>query len=233
MTEEIVEGAKAIQETAKATGKAIDGLRNTGEFFNRVFGSLVEDGVGVVADKLKYYRIEKAALLAVKTEERLRERGIEATVPVAPKTAIPLIENATLEDDDELHTLWANLLANAMDPSKAHEVKHIHVSILKEMEPLDVRILSSFANEKLTNHPRAQFSEVYFDRANVAKGFNVTVDTVDLSLLNLMRLGCVTPGVISGGVSIGDHKLSSYKGTELVHLSPLGLSLVLAVQSGP
>ena len=90
MTEEIVEGAKAIQETAKATGKAIDGL-------------------------LKYYRIERAALLATKTEERLRKRGIETTVPVAPKMAIPLIENATLEDDDELHTLWANLLANAVN----------------------------------------------------------------------------------------------------------------------
>ncbi len=53
MTEEIVEGAKAVQETARATGKAIDGLRETGGFFNRVFGNLVEDGVGIVADKLK------------------------------------------------------------------------------------------------------------------------------------------------------------------------------------
>ena len=61
----------------------------------------------------------------------------------------------------------------------------------------------------------------------------MTADTIDLSLLNLMRLGCVTPGIISGGVSIGGHKLSSYKGTELVHLSPLGLSLFLAVQSDP
>ena len=213
--------------------KAIDGLRNTGEFFNRVFGGLVEDGVGIVADKLKYYRIERAALLATKTEERLRKRGIETTVPVAPKMAIPLIENATLEDDDELHTLWANLLANAMDPDKSHEVKHTHVSILKEMESLDVRILLQFATEKLKKYPKEQFSEVHFDRAKVAENFNMTVDTIDLSLLNLMRLGCVTPGIISGGVSIGDHKLSSYKGTELVHLSPLGLSLVLAVQSGP
>ena len=172
-------------------------------------------------------------MLATKTEERLRERGIETTAPVAPKMGIPLIENATLEDDDELHTLWANLLANAMDPNKAHEVKHTHVSILKEMEPLDVRILSQFATEKLTKYPREQFSEVHFDRAKVAKSFNVTVDTVDLSFLNLMRLGCVTPGIISGGISAGGHKLSSYKGTEFIHLSPLGLSLVLAVQSGP
>ncbi len=66
--------------------------------------------------------------------------------------------------------------------------------------------------------------------AKIADGLKISTDTIDLSLLNLMRLGCVTPGVVSGATSIGGHKLSSYKGTELIHLSPLGLSLVLAVQ---
>lgn len=230
MADEITETAKAVQETAKATGKAIDCLRETGGFFSRVFGDLVEDGVGIVADKLKYYRLERATLLAEKTQERLKERGVEATVAVPPKTALPLIENATLEDNDDLHTLWANLLANAMDPAKAHQVKHIHVSILKGMEPLHVGILSSMAHEKITRYPDKAFNEVHFDRAKIAEGFNVPEDMVDVALLNLMRLGCVTPGIVSGGISMGSHKVSSYKGTELVHLSTLGLSLVLATR---
>jgi hypothetical protein len=230
MTDEIVEGAKAVQESAKAAGKAIDGLRETGGFFNRVFGDLIEDGIGVVADRVKFYRLERAVLLAEKTEERLKDRGIEVTVSVPPKLAIPLIESATLEDNDDLHTLWSNLLANAMDPSVSHKVTHIHVSILKEMEPLDVRILSIIANEKLSRFPDEPFNEVHFERAKIADDLKISTDTIDLSLLNLMRLGCVTPGVVSGAASIGGHKLSSYKGTELIHLSPLGLSLVLAVQ---
>ena len=37
MLDEITEGAKAIQESAKVIGKAIDGLRETGGFFNLPF----------------------------------------------------------------------------------------------------------------------------------------------------------------------------------------------------
>lgn len=200
-----------------------------GGFFNKVFGDLAEDGIGIVVDKVKYYRIEKVALLAKKTEERLKERGIDITVPVSPKLAIPLIESATIEDDDDLHTLWANLLANAMDPKTSHQVKHIHASILKDLEPLDVRILAIIERKKLEN-PDKKLSEMLFDRAKIAESLKVPEETADLSLLNLMRLGCITPGIITGGASMGGHKISSYKGTELVNLSPLGISLFHAVQ---
>lgn len=229
MSDEITEGAKAIQESAKAAGKAVDGLRETGGFFNRIFGDLVEDGVGIIADKVKFYRIEKAVLLAEKTENRLKERGIDATVPVPPKLAIPLIESATLEDDDGLHTLWSNLLANAMDPKTSHQVKHIHASILKEFEPLDANILLILEKEAL-KQPDKKLSELLFDRAKIAETLNVSEETTDLSFLNLMRLGCIAPGIITGGASMGGHKISSYQGTKLVNLSPLGKSLVHAVQ---
>lgn len=146
-----------------------------------------------------------------------------------PKLGIPLIESATLEDDDDLHTLWSNLLANAMDPKTSHQVKHIHASILKELEPLDVHILSSIEKGR-RGQPDKKLSEIHFDRAKIAEALKVSEETAELSLLNLMRLGCITPGIVTGGMSMGSHKVSSYKGTELIHLSPLGISLVHAVQ---
>lgn len=230
MTEELNEPAKAAEEIARATGKAIDGLRETGAFFKQVFGESVVDGVGLLADKLKYYRIEKAALLAKKTEARLRERGVKATVPLPPKLGIAIIENATVEDNDELHTLWSKLLANAMDEKTSHQVRHIHASLLKEMEPLDVAILSTVATEKVTNSPEIELSKVHFSRDKMVEEFKVPKETIELSLLNLMRLGCITPGIVQGGISISGHKLSAFKGTEMVHLSPLGLSLFNAMQ---
>ncbi len=53
------EEAKAIQEVAKTAGKAIDASQNLGAFAKQVFGDLVVDSVGLVGDKLKYYRLEK------------------------------------------------------------------------------------------------------------------------------------------------------------------------------
>lgn len=226
----MIESSKAIQEASKATGKAIDALRESGGFFRQVFGGLVADGVGIIADKVKFYRIEKANLLAKKTEERLKKMGVKETISVPPKLAIPLIENATVEDDDELHTLWSQLLANAMNPKTSHQVKHIHASILKELEPLDVRILSNIANKKIEKSPDEKFNEVLFERSGIAAELNETENTVELSLMNLIRLGCITPGFVSGAVRMGGHNLSAYKGTELISLSPLGLSMVLAMR---
>ena len=52
----------------------------------------------------------------------------------------------------------------------------------------------------------------------------------DLSLLNLMRLGCISPEIVEGGGFVGNRNLSFYKGTESVHLLSLGLSLELATR---
>lgn len=227
---EIVESAKAIQEVAKTTGKAIDGLQSSGNFFGRVFGGLVENGVGIVADKVKFMRFERAAELASKAEKILEERGIgDETKAVPPKIAIPLIENATLEDDDNLHDLWAKLLANAMDPNFPLDVKRVYVSLLKEMEAIDVRILYTVFTEKMTRFADKPLSGVHFDKTIITQILQAPSAAVEVSLLNLMRLGCIKPGIITGGISMGSEPVTIYKGTDLFHLSELGVALYQAV----
>ncbi|UTW56690.1 Abi-alpha family protein [Kordiimonas sp. SCSIO 12610] len=230
---EIVESAKAIQEVAKTTGKAIDGLQSSGSFFGKIFGGLVEDGVGIVADKVKFMRFERAAELASKAEKILEERGIgedDLTKAVPPKTAIPLIENATLEDDDNLHDLWAKLLANAMDPNMSIEVNRIHVSLLKELEQIDVMILNTIFNDKVRTVASEKLDDVLYDKSKIIKGFNFSPEAVELSLLNLMRVGCIKPGVIvNPGIAMGGQPATAYKGTDMFHLSQLGLNLCQAV----
>lgn len=228
--EPVTESAKAVQETAKATATAIVALQATGAFFNRVFGDLVEDGVGIVADRVRFMRQNQAIKLAQKTEEFLRKSGVEETAAVQPKVGVPLIEYASLEDNEELHTIWAKLLANAMDPNTAHQVNRIHISLLKELEPLDARILFDIAQEKQSKFPKVEMGDVHFEKAKIVAGLGIEDKVAELSLLNLMRLGCITPGIVKPGVKFGGHSATSYKGTEFVHLSELGRSLVIAVQ---
>lgn len=228
--EEIVESAKAIQETAKATGKALETLDKAGGFFGRVFGSLVTDGVGIVADRVKYMRIEQAVKLAEKTEKLLSDRGVKETIEVEPKIGVPLIESATLETNDDLHSLWASLLANAMDPNALEKVTRSHVSVLREMASLDVALLNSMAAEKEARHPNNSLSEINFDKKKLAAAFRVSERDAELSLLNLLRLGCIKPGLVPGGMSYGEYTVSAYMGTDLVQLSELGVSLVRAAK---
>jgi hypothetical protein len=229
--EEITESVKAIQEAAKATSKALDTLDKAGGFFGQVFGSLVVDGVGIVADRVKYMRIEQAVRLAEKTEKLLADRGVDQTISVEPKIAIPLIESATLETNDELHTIWASLLANAMDPNSEEKVTRSHVSVLREMSALDVSFLDRMVSEKDVAHSGRELSELNFDKKKLASVFGVSDRDAELCLLNLLRLSCIKPGLVPGGMSYGEYTVSAYMGTDLVQLSEFGVSLVRAARA--
>lgn len=227
------EEAKAMQEVAKTTGKCIDAASGFGSFLQMVFGDLLVDAVGIIADKVKYFRLERAIRLGEKTKKRLEKKGIRNTQHVLPKIGIPLIEQATLEEDDELHTRWANMLSNAMDPHFQGNVKRNFITILSDMQPIDVLILESIMNEylKLDNSKK---NGVLFDRYKIQAAFRLNPDACEISLRNLIRLGCLKPGVIiTDGFSFGNehvsHNLTVYKDIELVGVTAFGEEFYKAV----
>jgi Abortive infection alpha len=53
---------------------------------------------------------------------------------------LPLIEHATMENEDDLHELWENLLVSALDSSE-EELKRTYVSVLGELTAKDAHAL--------------------------------------------------------------------------------------------
>ena len=50
---EIEEGAKAVQEFAKAAGKAVDAIREVGKFLAKYINGPLDQASGIVKDYLK------------------------------------------------------------------------------------------------------------------------------------------------------------------------------------
>jgi hypothetical protein len=222
------EQAKATQAVAKATEKGLDTADKFGGFLDRVFGDLMADGVGVVADRVKVYRWEKSLELQDRVEKILADRGVAGSRPVAPKIGVRLIEEASIADDDSVSRKWANLLANAMDPSYSGPIKRSYVSILADMEPIDVHLLDVVAKEHGAT-PEAQREGRLYDREKIAIGFGRSVNEIEVSLRNLLRLGLIKPGTVKGGLSFGSHQVSAYRDTELFDITLSGLELYRAV----
>jgi hypothetical protein len=220
-----------FHKTLKAVPNTLIELEKskTAQFLGRVFGDTIENGVGIIGDRLKHMRLNQAVKLHKKTEKALKAKGVEPKDyrKLAAKIGIPLIENATLEENEELHTLWANLLANALDPNFSGDISIMHVSLLKEMMPVDVKILHMIYNEKQQHRwLKSKLDDVRFSRALIAKSLKTDIDKIEISLLNLMRLGCIKGGNIkTGGIKIGNTSNTIYLGTEEVHLSALGVEL--------
>lgn len=196
-------------------------------FWDRVFGADT-GGLSSLARSVRAYRLERARNLRDKTERRLQERGVSETQPVAPRLGVPLVEEATLADADQLLERWSSMLANAMDPGRAGSVRRSYVSILAELEPSDAEALDVIVREyaALSPHNRGR---ALFRRDSLAKRLKATREDCELSLRNLMRLGLVKAGVLSAGAGESGRMISSYQDTEMVAVTLTGLAFHRAI----
>ena len=95
--DEIAETAKATQEIAKTTSKALEVADKLGGFVAKVIGEPLESAVGMLSDRLRFMRWERQLRMVDRCEEIIRKRRIEGkTRPVPPKLALPIMENASL-----------------------------------------------------------------------------------------------------------------------------------------
>ena len=160
-TKAVTESAKAVQEVAKAGGKAIDASRSLGGWLDRIFGQGIEDAVALHwSDRIRARRIERAIYdwekltdLARKVDVRLWARGASDLRVVPPKIALAIIERATIEDDDYLHSLWANLLASGLDGA-AEQIHGKYISVLADLTAADAVILQTLCEQWLDSAKR-------------------------------------------------------------------------------
>lgn len=228
MAENLDNFGKQAKDIAEAANVSVDAIAKLGKFIDNTFGNAITNGLGLITDKLAYYRLERAIELQRKVEERLRKKGVDAKKYVPVSFGLPIIEKATIEDDDNMQQLWANLLANALDPNYISKITRNFSSILADMEPVDVRILDMVVSEYVTLSDDKK-SKALFILAKVAANVGVSLMECENSIRNLMRLGLIKPGTVEGGLSFGDHVVSAYKDTEMFGVTSLGVAFYNAV----
>lgn len=203
----IDEPAKAVQEASKTASKLIDAGTSFGAFLNRIFGAALEDTVGYLwGDRIRLkcveravYDVERLESLAEKTRDRLGKSRLLRQL--SPSVALPLIEAATVEYDEELHSLWANLLAFALEAGR-EPIGRQFVTILSDLSREDVLALRNFIEVV-----RAKLARMKLTQSNPQVIDFSPADFSDRTIANLVRLGIVTASIVSfenyipGGVS--------------------------------
>lgn len=135
---------------------------------------LVKDLVGLGGgDQVKIWRLERAARSLHSAKERLRKDGIDPK-PVAPAIGLPLIEASSLEDREVMLDMWVKLLAAAMDPRRANDVRQSYISAIKSMDPTDAMLFSILSangqknvRELLANRLQKSSTEIDVSRENL------------------------------------------------------------------
>lgn len=185
MNDEVIESAKAIQEVAKASKEAIGATQKLGTYIAGLVKEPMDSIIGILSDRLKFVRWQRQVRLEDKIKEIISERNLQDTLePVPLKFALPILENATIEENDDLQDLWAALLVAAGDPCKNKSIKIAFVSMLKELDPLDAKILDAcynYASSKFLKDNDGEnivcFGKPYYNGKNWLKKYHIPIDS--------------------------------------------------------
>lgn len=228
---DVEEIAKAVQSVAKFGDKALETSQKVGGFFARVFKEPIQEVSGMVTDKLRFVRWQRLVAMSDEVNKILQDRGVKDTRAVPPKLALPLLEESSLEQDPNLQHLWNHLLANAMDPKFNGELRYGFIDMIKNITGLEAMILTNFYEIlKREGHisDLAKITDYHLKKEQIMKMVGIDEPTYHVSIFNLMRMQCIGPAILKGGISMGDEPVTIYKGSNAVVLTPLGVKFIEA-----
>jgi Abortive infection alpha len=241
------ETSQAVKEVAKATGQAIKTVDRLGQFFAKVMAEPIDSTCGMIADTLKFKRWERQIKLVEKAERLIDEKKIsDKCVPISPKLALPIFQNASIEEDDFLHDLYAKLLVTAIDPSLQTR-RTAFCEIIRQLEPLDVKIIQKIY--KIYKDEEKRFSDLFskqkffrtirpptsvsISKSQILDSLSVNESTYWESIDNLCRLGLADSYFEEGSIdfetdedSLSENVVTSHGGYNSLCITALGIAFV-------
>lgn len=148
------------------------GLDVAKDFLVKVFGPTADEIGLLMSDNVKMWRLKNQLRNFEKVKKIVNDKNITIK-QVNLKVLLPYLEGVSMEEDDTLQDLWANLFANYLDSSK-NLILTVYPSILKQLSTNEIRILEFMVAEK----GAINFMETPFDWS-------------DSEICNLERLGLI------------------------------------------
>ncbi|MDF0591238.1 Abi-alpha family protein [Candidatus Methanocrinis natronophilus] len=111
-------------------------------FLEKIAGPAAEESGLLLQDKVKFYRFKNQVKMLAKAQIMLDEAGVTPRA-VPPKTLLPLLDGAALEEDEDLSTKWAALLANAATPNGPFTIYPSYPHILSQLSPNEATLLDA------------------------------------------------------------------------------------------
>jgi Abortive infection alpha len=171
-------------------GKAVEKLMDPiTDLVKRIAGPAADEVGLTLQDSVKVYRAKRQYKLFEKMNRIVTEAGF-APNPIALKLLLPALDYASVESDEELHTLWANLLANSSDPRQYVVVLPAFPNVLRELMPRDARFLEAVhwdVRRRSSRDPSPEESSIVlakydlllaYVRAGLARSENLASHTV-------------------------------------------------------
>ena len=133
-----------LDVSSSVVEKGIDIARG---FIDKLVSPPIEELGLLVKDHISYWRFSNQIKILNKAKA-ICERNNISVKAIPPKLLCPYLDNASLEDDEDLQDKWATLLVNMVD-SKQNMQNHVFPYILSQLSKEEFNLLESVLLEKI------------------------------------------------------------------------------------
>jgi hypothetical protein len=176
-----------VKDTIEALYRPIEGV------VKAVAGPAAGELALLFQDVVKEYRLRRWVRCLKRTQKLFADAGINAKA-VKPMLLFELLDGASLEDDDDLQDVWANLLANAADSRGQVLVRMAFPRILREISREEAQYLLEMleVKKKTAGYIPETYAEAG-DESDIPEGEPPSGKLDSVSYDNLLRLRLIGP----------------------------------------
>lgn len=191
------------------------------KFFSGIVPEFIKDGVGILSDQLKFWRWKNQVSIIKNAQAKIESSGLtKKQIPL--KVLVPIIQNSSLEEEDNMQEKWANMLANAA--TGRIDISPNYAGILNELSTIEVKLLEQIYKESMKETDYHKRKNIQFDTSKVIKFLSVDDQKIDLIIENLYRLNLLQPPAGSG-IKVGEYKFA-LRTTKIFEFTTLGYEFV-------
>lgn len=113
------------------------------ELLDKLLGPAATEVGLSLGDSVKVWRLKRQIRLLQEVKRIIDQSGKDIK-PIATRLFFPVLDAASIEDDDEMQTRWASLLAN-----EATDVGSVHpsfIDVLRQLAPDDAQLLDKLCD---------------------------------------------------------------------------------------
>lgn len=199
-------GIHPVSEAVNLTVKK--SLGGAEAFLQKVCSPALEELGLFFRDGVRVWRVRNAIRIIEKAEGKMALNGETCEIQAHPKVILAIIEQGSLNDDEELQDLWSGLFASSCAGGKNDDQNLIFIDLLKKLTALEAKILK-FACEKASKYTHGngllQAGEVSLDGAALMELTNVNdMQRLDRELDHMRNLGLISGGFHVGATLVAD-----------------------------
>jgi|GEM_PF-5624318 len=164
------------------------------DFLQKISSS---DLVGLIGgDWIKEWRWNNLVKIAERVRRKCDQKGLNPK-QVSPKFLSQFFESSSLEENETLQEMWANLLINRSIDSKTNSY---YISILQNLEPTEAELINMLFGQSDNSHE----TSFDFDKVLTASQGSVTREQLAVMIQKLYSFNILRPP-INEGVFMGPY----------------------------